>query len=49
MLNCKSVATLADTKSKLSSLAGAPVSDPALYRSLASALQYLTLTRPDLA
>jgi hypothetical protein len=27
---------------------GAPVSDPTIYRNLAAALQYLTLTRPDI-
>nr|XP_020156762.1 uncharacterized mitochondrial protein AtMg00810-like [Aegilops tauschii subsp. strangulata] len=49
MLNCKPVATPADTKNKLLSLAGAPISDRALYQSLAGALQYQTLTQPDLA
>lgn len=49
MLHCKPVTTPADTKCKLSATDGAPVSDLAEYRSLASALQYLTLTRPDLA
>jgi hypothetical protein len=36
-----------DSQSKLCATAGNPVADP-LDRSLASALQYLTLTRPDL-
>nr|XP_020182834.1 uncharacterized mitochondrial protein AtMg00810-like [Aegilops tauschii subsp. strangulata] len=49
MSNCRPIATPADTKRKLSAQAGPPVSDPSLYRSLAGALQYLTLTRPDIA
>jgi hypothetical protein len=49
MLNCNPISTPVDTKSKLSSRAGKPCSDPTLYRSLAGALQYLTLTRPDLS
>ncbi|GKD60803.1 ribonuclease H-like domain-containing protein, partial [Tanacetum coccineum] len=40
--------TQVDTESKLGS-DGDPVSDPTLYRSLASALQYLTFTRPDIS
>ena len=38
-----------DTHAKLSATAGAPVADLSTYWSLAGALQYLTLTRPDLA
>jgi hypothetical protein len=48
MLNCHSISTPIDTQSKLSSTHGQPCHDPTLYRSLAGALQYLTLTRPDL-
>ncbi|XP_023763281.1 uncharacterized mitochondrial protein AtMg00810-like [Lactuca sativa] len=45
--NCKPSATPVDTGSKLSATTGQPISDTFLYRSLVSALQYLT--RPDLA
>nr|GEU60417.1 germacrene A oxidase-like [Tanacetum cinerariifolium] len=40
--------TPTDTKSKLSSL-GTPISNPTLYRSLAGALRYLTITCPDIS
>jgi hypothetical protein len=49
MLNCNPISAPIDTRSKLSSTDGTPFSDPSLYRSLAGALQYLTLTRPDLS
>lgn len=49
MAKCHSTATLVDSKSKLSAMDGAPVVDPSEYRGLAGALQYLTLTRPNLA
>jgi hypothetical protein len=49
MAECHSTATPVDTHAKLSATAGAPVTDATQYRSLADALQYLTLTRPDLA
>ena len=45
----QSLATPIDTHSKMSSQAGHSYSDPSLYRSLAGALQYLTLTRPDIS
>jgi hypothetical protein len=38
-----------DAQNKLFATTGAPMVDPSEYRSLAGALQYLTLTRPDLA
>jgi hypothetical protein len=49
MANCKPVATPCDTKAKASTQDGTPVTDPSFYRSMAGALQYLTLTRPDIA
>ena len=48
MMSCKPASTPIDTRSKLSSTDGAPYTDPSLYRSLAGALQYLTLTRPEI-
>ena len=48
MSECHSTTTPVDTKAKLSATDGAPVVDPSEYRSLAGALQYLTLTCPDL-
>ncbi|XP_014660545.1 uncharacterized protein LOC106804288 [Setaria italica] len=49
MCNCKPVATPADTKPKISSTDGKPLHDASFYRSMAGALQYLTITRPDIA
>ena len=48
MLNCKPAPTPVDTKAKVSALEGSLASDAAFYRSIVGALQYLTLTRPDL-
>jgi hypothetical protein len=48
MLNCRSISTPVDSKSKLSASDGQLLSNPTHYRSLASGLQYLTLTRPDI-
>jgi hypothetical protein len=48
MTNCKPASTPIDAKGKLST-DGPPIDDVKDYRSLAGALQYLTVTRPDLA
>ena len=48
MHDCQPSRTPVDTTFKLSS-DGEPFSDPTLYRSLTGALQYLTLTRPELS
>jgi len=44
MAECHSTATPMDTRAKLSASDGTAVENPSEYRSLASALQYLTLT-----
>lgn len=49
MTDCKPLATPVDLKSKLSIHEGKPLDNPTFYRQLAGALQYLTLTRPDIA
>lgn len=49
MVNCRPASTPVDTKPKLSQQDGALFSDASFYRSIAGALQYLTLTRPDIA
>jgi hypothetical protein len=48
MSSCKPVSTPIDAKGKLAT-DGEPIDDAQTYRSLAGALQYLTVTRPDLA
>ena len=40
--------TPVDTKAKVSAVEGSPASDTPFYRSIVGALQYLTLTRPDI-
>ncbi|WVZ94605.1 hypothetical protein U9M48_040475 [Paspalum notatum var. saurae] len=49
MSNCKPAPTPVDTKPKLSINDGTPMADASFYRSIAGALQYLTMTRPDIA
>lgn len=49
MCNCKAVGTPAEVQPKASDNDGTLISDPSWYRSMAGALQYLTLTRPDIA
>ncbi|XP_026395949.1 uncharacterized protein LOC113290572 [Papaver somniferum] len=48
MLDCKPCSTPVTTDKRLSILDGTLLTDPLQYRSLAGALQYLTLTRPDI-
>lgn len=48
MAGCKPVTTPIDAKGKLSA-DGAAIDDVTTYRSLAGALQYLTVTRPNIA
>ncbi|XP_021846212.2 uncharacterized mitochondrial protein AtMg00810-like [Spinacia oleracea] len=48
MGTCKPAATHVDTQSKLSAESGPKVQDPTKYGSVASSLQYLTFTRPDI-
>lgn len=49
MTSCKPVATPVDTQGKLSATSGSPYENPSHYRSLAGALQYLTITRQEIA
>ncbi|XP_021317812.1 uncharacterized protein LOC110436001 [Sorghum bicolor] len=49
MEHCNAVARPADTKPKPSTSNGVLIDDATSYRSIAGALQYLTLTRPDIA
>lgn len=49
MIECKLCATPVDLKAKLSVEVGDLVPDPAAYRILAGALQYLTFTRPEIS
>ncbi|KAF5466537.1 hypothetical protein F2P56_016455, partial [Juglans regia] len=49
MLHAKAMPSPMSTSSQLSLFDGANFSDPSLYRSVVGALQYLSLTRPDIA
>jgi hypothetical protein len=49
MSNCKDASTHVDTKPKVSTTSGADATNASFYRSIAGALQYLTLTRSDIA
>lgn len=49
MSSCKPVSTPMEAKAKLAADSGKPVKNASEYRSLVGALQYLTMTRPDLA
>ena len=49
MVECKPCSTPVDLTLKLSATIRAPIADPIDYRSLVSALQYLTFTRPNIS
>lgn len=49
ILDCNVCATPMTLTPKLSRLDSEEFTDPSLYRSIVEALQYLTLTRPDIA
>jgi hypothetical protein len=44
MDNCRSAPTPVNTKAKLPAADGLRIADPSSYRSIAGALQYLTIT-----
>lgn len=49
MLDCKSATTPFSSRSQLSNQDATPFSDPTEFHHLLGALQYLTLTHPDIA
>lgn len=49
LLDCKPCVTPCHPNHKLLKDGSLPYSDPAHYRSIVGALQYLTFTRPDIA
>ncbi|PKI78210.1 hypothetical protein CRG98_001381 [Punica granatum] len=49
MLDCKPISSPVSAGSRLSLHDGHPFEDPSLYRSVVGSLQYLSLTRPDIA
>jgi len=49
MFDCKPCSTPVDTQAKLFEDDSPPVTDTTSYRSLTSALQYLTFSKPDIA
>ncbi|XP_043721001.1 uncharacterized mitochondrial protein AtMg00810-like [Telopea speciosissima] len=49
MTTCRPINSPVATGNKLSSYQGEPLSDPHEYRQIVGALQYLTMTRPDIS
>lgn len=49
VIDCKPVSSPMSTTSKLSAFESNFMDDPTLYRSTVGSLQYLLMTRPDLA
>jgi hypothetical protein len=49
MVDYKPVSTPVDMQAKVSAASGPSVADPTQFRSLVTALQYLTFTRPNIA
>lgn len=49
MQNCKPIASPMTTSYPLSAHIGGPLMHPSFYRSIVGALQYITVTRPNLS